>query len=1693
MKNIFQTQKAIVDDYKSYVESFIHIKNPKIREVVQNEIQQGKLWPEPLIQFNPAYKFGESVDELVKSNVLHPSMSTVFKGYNLYQHQVEAIRLGCSDRDFVVTSGTGSGKSLTYIGTIFNHIFSLTDKPTSIKAIIVYPMNALINSQTEELTKYENAYEKSGKKFPITFAQYTGQESQQDRDKIRENPPDILLTNYMMLELILTRSKEKSLRDSIYTSLRYLVFDELHTYRGRQGSDVAMLIRRIKAKTQQRILCIGTSATMISGGSIAEQKNKVAEVASTLFGIKFKSDQIVNETLSISLSGKNNIPEKENLIYCFNNDINTQASEDELIKHPLAIWLENSIALTEMEDVLIRNKPLSFSEINQELYTYVNIDVEKCSQMLANMLQWISNINARRSEKDDTPLLPFKLHQFISQTGSVYVTLDKDEKQIITLEAGVFKGKNEDKKPLFPVVFSRVSGYEFFCVSINRSSNKLFPRDFRELGEEEEETSAGYLIPYDNIWDTDTDLEKLPDAWIRYTSSGKISPIKKYEDRVPQKISYDEYGNYSFSNEMKYSGWFMSAKLLFDPTSGTIYDPKTSESTKLTKLGSEGRSTSTTITTFSILKQLGETEKETEKQKVLSFTDNRQDASLQAGHFNDFMRVIRLRSAIYHALINTKDHYLDHSNLSQEIFNALDLQQEEYAQHPSEFPGQMSSNKEALQDYITYRALYDLRRGWRVVLPNLEQSALLKVDYKDILENCSLEKYWQQIPYFSEMKPIQRCSIIYQILDYFRRSYAIHSQDYLTPDQIQRKQKILNEKLKPAWNFDKNEKIQEPYFMRYETINNRSYSYTASIGSHSTLGKFLRETLAEFSEYKLNTDEYLEMIKPLMDLLENAGWIASFPAQNKKGEPAKIYQLRIDQILWKLGDESTIKPDEVKNRSYKIVEPRPNKYFQNVYKTDFNKLKEYKASEHTGQIRNEDRKEREELFREGIISALYCSPTMELGIDIASLNVVHMRNVPPNPANYAQRSGRAGRSGQAAFIFTYCSGFSPHDRHYFKNSRDMVAGVVAPPSIDLCNEELLRTHLNAIYLAEIGLPQIDRSISDLVDEENIDDLPLMDNVIEGVKLTANNRRNIINDFNNVLQDFKYTHLADLRWFNDQWICLQIDSFGNNLNSSLDRWRKLYRSAMLQLNKAQAIINSGRFATYSPEMKNAYRDMYQAVRQRELLQNISKKGSNELSEFYPYRYFASEGFLPGYNFTRLPLRVFIPIGNSGEFISRPRFIALREFGPRNIVYHNGAKYRIEQLVIQEMSERMHKAKISVNSGYFLFGEEFERDICPFSNVPLDDNSSKKIFANLLEMAESKSEEVERISCEEEERVSTGFENETYFSVPGGVDSITTALIKSDDEYFLRLQYIPAAQLVQINTKWRINKEEGFPIGMTTGRWKKSNQQEESEEIIRVQLYTTDTADALYIQPIKSLALEPDGVITMQYALKRAIESVFQVESNEIGVCQMGDPKMPNMFLYEASEGSLGILSQFVEDKELFLKVITEAYKLLRYDDEDYDEPASYSDLLSYYNQRDHLRIDRFLIKDALEKLLSCHIELANAEGKSYEEQYDTLMRSIDPNSDTEKKFLKYLYDNGLKLPDSAQKRVEGIYVQPDFFYEPDVWIFCDGTPHDKPAIKQKDKELRDAIRNRGQQVFVYYYLDDLAEIISKRPDIFRKVR
>ena len=1723
--NIFETHANIVDEYASYIRSFVNISDEEIKNKVDEELNKGKLWPKPLLQFNPAYETAGSIESITSDLSLHQDIPKIFSGYSLYRHQLEAIRLGQSSKDFIVTSGTGSGKSLTFIASIFNHLLK-NPQPKGVSAVIVYPMNALINSQTNEFNMYKTNYEEAtGNDFPIRYGQYTGQEKEDKRQEMRDNPPDILLTNYMMLELLLTRSGERSIRNGIYENLNFLVFDELHTYRGRQGADVAMLIRRIQSRCKQQVCCIGTSATMASGDDTSNAAIKVSKVAKDIFGRHFETSQIINETLARSLETPSQLPTKDIIAKAIRDGIDIHSLEEDLIKHPVAIWIENKIALEETDGQLQRRTPQDVHGVVEKLSDYSGMPISDCTTCLSDFLLWISTVNEKTQAAGSRyTILPYRLHQFFAQTGSVYTTLDQGKDRYITLEPGAYKRDEEDKQ-IFPNVFSRATGHPYICVT--RVDDLLTPREFRSSNTDDEELGDGYLIIGDNIWNQEEDLDYLPESWVNTKRDGSKTPIKKYADSFPYKLYFDEHGNCSEDTPMKYWGWFMEAPLLFDPTGGVFYNHQTNEGTKLTMLGSEGRSTSTSITGCSILNQLHESGASLRDQKFLSFTDNRQDAALQAGHFNDFIKTIQFRSAVHKALLEKDEHELNFANIGEGVFNSLSLDFRDFARGQSSkpsLPQVVKQYEETFKGLLLYRSLEDLQRSWRNVLPNLEQCALLNIGYDDLEEIVKEDEFWSDIPLVGNQSPDERFKFISTILDYFRLEYAIHSQNFLSASNLKENEKKYREKLAPPWTLDRKENLQTPYVLRVEPLNRRARLKNKSLGVSSSVGKYIKQIgtrIAGLDPEGLKGDHYKTLIYQLMDKLKQADYLYEDIAKNNENEDIPVYQLRVEKILWKLGDKETVKADPVKQRSYKKISLKPNVFFQELYQQEFTNRKRLFASDHTGQISSaEERQNREEKFRADwklensneydddkirreSISAMFCSPTMELGVDIGGLTVVHMRNAPPNAANYAQRSGRAGRNGQGALVFTYCSSYSPHDRHYFQNQAEIVAGRVQAPRIDLCNQELLLTHLNALAISEIGLPGLGSqgegrpSLTQLIDI-NQSEMPLLESVEAGLQIQTEAFEKLKSAFKRTVSDFD-NELKEMAnpWYTDDWISQNLNNISEHLNNSIDRWRELYVSSKKLLTKASQAIEGGRLTTNGEEYRRYERLQKQANRQLDLLRNDSGGFSN-MSEFYPFRYLAAEGFLPGYNFTRLPVRIFVPSTETvGEYISRPRNLALREFGPLNIIYHNGKKFRVSQIVVQDAETALSDVKISTKAGYCLMDSQSDLEICPFSQADLSDNANKEHIHHLLDMKESRGEEIDRISCEEEERRSKGFDIKTYFSVDGErFDSIKKAFVRSDDTQLLNLRFIPAARLVHINNRWFASKAEGFPLGMTSGNWKASipDPDEAQDEYKLVKLWTSSVSDALYIEPINALGLDADGVVTLQYALKQAIESVFQVESSEIGVQSMGDAETPNIMIYESAEGSLGILSQLVEDVTKFKSVIAKAEEICNFNDEGYLAKASYNDLLSYYNQRDHQRINRFLIQDALKKLQIADIELQTSDSfGSYEEQYQFILQHLDPTSSTELKFIKFLFRNKLRLPDSAQRRVPGIYCQPDFYYEPRIWVFCDGTPHDQPEVRARDNEQRQLIIDKGDEVWHWHYSEDLEAKVSQRPDIFRKVR
>ncbi|MEX2566428.1 MAG: Zn-binding domain-containing protein, partial [Cyclobacteriaceae bacterium] len=513
----------------------------------------------------------------------------------------------------------------------------------------------------------------------------------------------------------------------------------------------------------------------------------------------------------------------------------------------------------------------------------------------------------------------------------------------------------------------------------------------------------------------------------------------------------------------------------------------------------------------------------------------------------------------------------------------------------------------------------------------------------------------------------------------------------------------------------------------------------------------------------------------------------------------------------------------------------------------------------------------------------------------------------------------------------------------------------------------------------------------------------------------------------------------------------------------------------------------------------------------------RDGTNE-SEFYVYRYLAAEGFLPGYNFTRLPVRAFIGkrAQDQGTFISRPRFIALREFGPGNLIYHNGGKYRVTRMQLSDADAKTDSIKISTKTGFAWLGESGKTvNNDPITLEPLKGQSNAMVYKNIMELVESDTWPQERISSEEEERMSSGYEMEQYFNYPKGIDQTSKAILKTSDHPLMNIIYCPATRLIQINKKWRASKGEdaGFIIGKVSGKWLKQaeieNEERENDPAMTVHLYATDTADSLYLQPVKALALNEDGVVSLTYALKRAIEQVFQIEESEVGVWFMGPEDARNILIYEAAEGSLGILSQLTKNPAKLHEVFEEAYRLMHFDtvtktDTAPDKPkASYDDLLSYYNQRYHDKLDRHAIMKALEQLMICEVDNTGVGNSGYgdrHQHYKDLVENYDENSVMEKKLIDYLYKNDLLLPDKAQANLSkalGFYISADFvFLNQDKTIrsviFCDGSIHDKDEIREDDNRKRNLLLEKGIDVISWHYSEKIEDLVKRRKDIFRKV-
>ncbi|MFN3725243.1 MAG: DEAD/DEAH box helicase [Allosphingosinicella sp.] len=1614
--NVFELDAHLVGRYEAFSRSFTQIRAADLKEKVDAEYASRRFWPEALIGLNPNYKRGVSMADLVKRGDVDEGMASVFaagtprQAISLYRHQEQALAKAQQGRNYIVTTGTGSGKSLTFFIPIMDRILKSrrAGEPRRTRAVVIYPMNALANSQREELEKFIAPSGLPAHLQP-TYARYTGQESESERKAAAANAPDIILTNFMMLELLMTRQDEldKQVMANM-AGLEFLVLDELHTYRGRQGADVAMLVRRVRERVgSPKMLCIGTSATMASGDEDAGRQ-AVSSVGTTLFGSAVHQNDVITETLE----QKTRFTGGEALLQAQLRKIIDAPSpmalgnlvlEDDALAH----WIEVNIGLIPGE-TLRRRPPMTLTDAAADLAKFTGAAADACRSAIEQYLIAMSAPEKDRGGPSEEPFMAFKLHRFLSGAGHAHATFEAAGQRSVQLSGEKFDREKEQAR-LYPLFFCRECGQEVHSVSIDpfgtvlSRSIDITPQDTPDA----DGTLHGFLVPNaDGSLAFDGTAECYPEGWSEQTPSGLrlVSRRRGKHEGVMLRLSPA-----GIRDDGGLEAWFFPGKYRFCARCRHEPAPQARDINKLAGLSAEGRSSATTMITEAALDWMAQDGSLSEhRRKLLGFTDNRQDAALQAGHFNDFIFVTLLRGAMLRAARSSGTDGLSHEQFGDALRRALGFEAEQSERrgewmidpNPRGFAA-LDEARSALNQVLAHRLWNDLRRGWRFTNPNLDQLGLIEVRYPGVPMLAADEEVFSSNPHLASATPEQRAAMFSVLLDFMRQGLAI-SVDALDPVTLEQIGERSRATLKAPWAIASEEQgrdLARQSTLMVEAPARRHQRPTDDATTLRAGGRSLvaREIQKCFGRTLALADREA-LITAMLEAAEQHQIVRRFPLGGLTG--------------WRLAPNAL----KIFAGSGDPRQGQENAFFAELYSDVAERLGSagrlpmaFEAREHTAQVESVVRQWREDRFRFGetdrqrlkeaaadmrtrgersdFLPLLYCSPTMELGVDISQLNIVFLRNVPPTPANYAQRAGRAGRSGQAALVVTYCAAQSPHDQYYFERRISLVAGIVRAPAIDLANADLLSSHVQAEWLATTSEP-LDPSIPGNLFMQS-EELPVCERLEESFGSAAESPADRARASAAVRSALPTGAMIGEEGV-DEFVERIWSTAAEAFSTAFDRWRDLYQSARRELEDAAAIER--RTGLSAAERKDARNRYLSASRQLQLLEAGT---SSSASDFYSYRYLATEGFLPGYNFPRLPLYAFIEAEKASTVLQRPRFLAIAEFGPNSLVYHEGKAFRCHRAKLPAGSRGenglLATRTLTCCSTCGAAHEEGTQEQCVVCGAGLLPEGR---IAELFRIDNVDATPSARITANDEDRQRRGFEIRTIFQWQGtGQENLD---LTADGEVIATVRYGPRTRLSRVNLglRRRAAKEiHGFHIDTVTGRWLKNEAEGEDEGADprgarrqRIVPVVEDSKNAMLLQFKRPL--EQTQMATLQHALVRAIETEHLLETGEL----LGEPlpsreSRNSVLLYEASEGGAGVLKRLTSGVHFWRELAERALELMHFrrdgdglvEAEDACTAGCYRCLLSYYNQPDHELIERRddEVLAILDLLSRCEVDTAKA--------------------------------------------------------------------------------------------------------------------
>jgi len=1717
--NPFQALKNIQEDYERYVFSFQKFKNPTIKNWVLNKVRRGTLlWKEPYIELNRQFEKGDSFQDLISRGLLHEGVENIFtrdpggeessEPVELYRHQSDAIRSILEHgKNTVISTGTGSGKSFCFGIPIVDTCLRMKDEgQKGIKAVIVYPMNALANSQYEDFARrlhgtdlkialYTGDTETSPDEALRVYRETTGREMPWDsevisREEIQKNPPDILMTNFVMLDLIFSRFDDRSLFPPEHEGvLKYLVLDEVHTYSGQKGADVACLIRRIKEHTGTigRLRCIGTSAT-VQASEGEDGREIVSQFAQKLFGEPFDKRAVIEETYEKQYSAPATLlPEevrvRDEQLNNFTPDLESaaglvEALTGEKVDNPTPESLQELLLRQKTAKFLrekLKEHSASIEDLAKEYKRKVrpSAPVEDSRREITAALL-AGTVAGTRIGGDMLPMFIPRMHTFFSQGRTISTCLtsrgphlnDRGETECPTC------AREKKDRPTFPLVFCRACGQEFYGAT-KLEGGKLLPRDIDTESEEGEDI---YLYPGLH----DPEEQPFPQDWYK---DGEVLKKGK-EDAIPAKAEYcPECNKLNPSSSECYGHKRMevstlSVPFLFCPECGVYYDRRVKkEFNKLFTFGSVGRSTATDVLVSSNLDQLPEGER-----KIIAFSDNRQDTALQASHMNNLEKRIHFRRGLYQALL--KNGPLTISEVGSRIFSTFEENEvtPKYSSSESRFRSDRHA-QDAYIEYLTFNVLQDLRETQHKNQQNLEDVGLLKVSYDGLTELAKADELWSSIEEMEELSPGEREDFLQGFLDIFRKQQAIEHYSINNYKDFEREK--IRKKLNEECLF---------HIARYARPS-VGYSDTADTGSwgarvlrvsnaRSRLVLWIKKVL------KVDIDRAKDLATEMVELLSDPK--VDFLKKHPVKRVGELYMVPGKAILLEASTETTqkackkcgaiyhfkelnqcIKPG---CRDLKEEELHPN-YFRRIYSRNFDEAVKVEVKEHSGQIAGHERKDIENSFKDidSPLNTIVCTPTMELGIDIGELSAIYMRNVPPNPSNYSQRSGRAGRKRQTSIITTFCGvggRHGAHDQYFYRYPNKIISGRISPPKFMLNNQKLVRTHLHSLILREIDerLPSKPEELLDL-DSENY---PMKKSLKHSLEKKVKSSKNRIIS---AAKDAFSEEMEIYGWFNDDFLDYVIVDFVNELDSTFNYWRDEYGNLLKEHRRLSLRAKKERLDKSAKIRRDAIENKLNAMREGN-------------KDFNTHIYLGSQGFLPRYGF---PLTYnTLTLNDSDDEIRRDKLFAIQEFAPGNTIYFKGRKYSVKRARPRiEEETPFEPVLICPECDYILLGEKAQSSpVCPNCGVSFEEEHPNM---NGMEFPDMYAIGRQNITSDEEERVRLGYDVVLYYDMGERTEDY---IVKSENSAF-EAKYEHNGSIIKVNKGARKDRE-GFVFCSACNEWLSGEKAEKHTEEGRYKCYRNATEEDI-IRGVYLFAKGYHDVVNLDIPLPEDIpegdeeafyvsvkESILQgmqislnVEEDEIKALTVQDPNEEGHYrivIFEKAEGGVGVVKA-LKDRHRLKEILKQA-RIILHEGEEGCQKACYECLLSYYNQGEHELLDRRYALKFLRNFKDLEIER--------EKQTDKLKELLEScESDFEKEVLYRIEKLNLPIPDEAQKVIsdkEGVPIaRPDFFYQPNIAVFVDGAPHRMKHVSEADEAKRDKLRALGYTVVSIKTVEETDEL------------